>query len=84
MLGLGLIGASRQTLRSTNAIANLNGSVERYTRNVKRWRGGEMIQRWVSATLLDVEHRFRRVRGLRDLPCPMSVLDDQQEHFICS
>ena len=60
---LGLTGALQRTLRSTNAIENLNSSVQRYTRNVKRWRGGEMIQRWVSAALLDAEGRFRRVRG---------------------
>ena len=38
------------TLRSANELKNLH-----YTRNVKRWRGGEMIQRWVSAALLDAE-----------------------------
>ena len=31
----------------------LNGSVERYARNVKRWRGGQMIQRWVASALMD-------------------------------
>ena len=78
---LGLTGALQRTLRSTNAIENLNGSVERYTRNVKRWRGGEMIQRWVSAALLDAERRFRRVRGFRDMPRLMSVLDTPSGHF---
>ena len=24
-------------------------TVQRYTRNVKRWRGGAMVQRWVAA-----------------------------------
>ena len=36
---LGLQGALYRTLRSTNTIENLNGSVADYTRNVKRWRG---------------------------------------------
>ena len=35
----GLTGALQRTLRTTNIVENLNGSVERYTRNVKRWRG---------------------------------------------
>ena len=78
---LGLTGALHRTLRSTNAIENLNGSVERYTRNVKRWRGGEMIQRWVSAALLDAEQRFRRVRGFRDMPRLMLALDDPSARF---
>ena len=57
------------------------GSVERYTRNFKRWRGGEMIQRWVSAALLDAERRFRRVRGFLDMPRLMLALDDPSTHF---
>ena len=64
---LGLTGALQRTLRTTNIIENLNGSVERYTRNVKRWRGGQMIQRWVASALVEAEPRFRRVRGYRDL-----------------
>ena len=64
---LGLTGALQRTLRTTNIIENLNGSVERYTRNVKRWRGGQMIQRWVASALVEAEKHFRRVRGYRDL-----------------
>jgi hypothetical protein len=32
-------------------IENLNGSVADYTKNVKRWRGGGMILRWVGAVV---------------------------------
>ena len=72
---LGLTGALQRTLRTTNIIENLNGSVERYTRNVKRWRGGQMIQRWVASALVEAEPRFRRVRGYRDLQYLVSALD---------
>ena len=72
---LGLTGALQRTLRSTNIIENLNGSVERYTRNVKRWRGGQMIQRWVASALVEAEKHFRRVRGYRDLPHLVVALD---------
>ena len=73
---LGLTGAlQRTTLRTTNIIENLNGSVERYTRNVKRWRGGQMIQRWVASALVEAEPRFRRVRGYRDLLHLVGALD---------
>ena len=78
---LGLTGALQRTVRSTNAIENLNGSVQRYTRNVKRWRGGEMVQRWVSAALLDAEQRFRRLRGYRDMPQLLSALNDPASPF---
>ena len=64
---LGLTGPLQRTLRTTNIIENLNGSVERYARNVRRWRGGQMIQRWVASALVEAEKHFRRVRGYRDL-----------------
>ena len=72
---LGLTGALQRTLRTTNIIENLNGSVERYTRNVKRWRGGQMIQRWMASALVEAEKHFRRVRGYRDLQRLIGALD---------
>ena len=75
---LGLTGALQRTLRTTNLIENLNGSVERYARNVRRWRGGQMIQRWVASALVEAEKHFRRVRGYRDLRhlvCALDALD---------
>ncbi len=72
---LGITGALARTLRTTNMIENLNGSVDAYTRNVKRWRSGLMIQRWVSAALHEAEKRFRRVRGCADMPRLVTVLD---------
>ena len=74
---LGVRGALYRTLRSTNAIENLNGSVASYTRNVKRWRGGSMLKRWVCAAILDASKRFRRIRGYRDLPAFSKALEEQ-------
>ena len=65
----------QRTLRTTNIIENLNGGVERYTRNVKRWRGGQMIQRWVASALLEAEQHFRRIRGYRDMRHLVRALD---------
>ena len=64
---LGIEGSLYRTLRSTNTIENLNGSIATYTRNVKRWQGGSMILRWASAAVLDASKRFRRIRGYREL-----------------
>ena len=44
---LGLMGALLRTLHTANVI-DLMGSVENYKRRVKRWRGGQMIQRRVA------------------------------------
>lgn len=67
LLVLGIQGALYRTLRTTNAIENLNGSVADYTKNVKRWRGGKMILRWVGAAVVEAGKRFRKVRGHRDM-----------------
>ena len=65
-------------MRSTKS---LNGSVQCYTHNVERWRGGEMIQRWVSAALLNAEHRLRRLRGVRDMVRLILALDNRSDCF---
>lgn len=64
---LGIDGALYRTLRTTNAIENLNGSVAHYTRNVRRWRDGRMLIRWIGAALLEARRGFRRLRGYRDI-----------------
>jgi transposase-like protein len=65
---LDLPGALRTFLVSTNAIENLIGTSRRISRNVKRWRSGEMIVRWTAIGLAQAEKNFRRVRGYRHLP----------------
>ncbi|MGH7288936.1 MAG: transposase, partial [Myxococcota bacterium] len=67
LLTLGIEGALYRTLRSTNPIENLNGSVADYTKNVKRWRAGAMILRWVGAAVVEASQGFRKIRGHRDL-----------------
>jgi hypothetical protein len=32
-------------------------------RNVKRWRGGQMMLRWVAAEVLEAANGFRRLQG---------------------
>ncbi len=74
---LGVTGALYRTLRSTNAIENLNGLVGQFVRNVRRWRDGQMLVRWVAAGLQQAQGRFRRIRGCRDLPALIRALDRQ-------
>lgn len=70
-------GALYKTLRTTNPIENLNSSLGLYTRNVKRWRGGLMIQRWVSAGLIEAEKKFRRVHGYKEMAALIVRLDNR-------
>ncbi len=40
---------------------------EKVTGRVKRWRDGDMRQRWCTSGLLDAEGRFNRVKGYKHL-----------------
>ena len=40
-----------------------------------------MIQRWVSAALLEAEKQFRRVRGYRDMRHLIRALDALSPHL---
>jgi putative transposase len=75
---LGIRGSLYRTLATTNPVENLNGSVSRFTRNVKRWRDGAMVVRWVATGVRGAEHRFRRVRGFRDMPRLVAALRKHQ------
>jgi transposase-like protein len=65
---LGVIGALRRTLVSTNPIESMISRVRDTQRNVKRWRPGDMRLRWTAAGLAEAQASFRRVKGHRDLP----------------
>ncbi len=80
-LRLDVHGSLYRTLRSTNPIENLNGSVARHTRNVKRWRNGLMVQRWVAMALGEAEKKFRRVRGFREMGDLIAALNEHQQHL---
>lgn len=73
-LGIKVGGTLWKTLRSTNPIENLNGGVAKFTRNVRRWRNGSMILRWVGSAILEAEKKFRRVRGHREIPVLIQAL----------
>jgi hypothetical protein len=64
---LGVKGALKATLESTNPCESMIECVRRTARNVKRWRDGEMALRWTAAEMLEAERQFRRVIGYRDL-----------------
>jgi transposase-like protein len=67
LIGLGVEGALYRTLRTTNPIENLNGLIVHYSRNVKRWRDGQMVLRWMASSLNEASRGFRAVRGYRDM-----------------
>lgn len=65
----------RMTLASTNVIESTFSIVETICRNVKRWHGGDQRERWVGSGLLIAEKQFRRVRGHKQIPALIRVLE---------
>jgi putative transposase len=65
---LGVTGALRRTLCSTNPIESMFDTVRTTQRNVKRWQDGDMRLRWTAAAMAQAQQGFRRVKGHRDLP----------------
>ncbi len=65
----------RQTLSTTNPIESAFSVAESVTRRVKRWRDGDMRERWCAAGLLDAERRFNRIKGYKYLPQLLAALD---------
>jgi putative transposase len=64
----------RRTLSSTNVIESAFSIVETVCRNVKRWRAGDQIERWLGSGLLVAERQFRKVIGFRQIPLLLSSL----------
>jgi hypothetical protein len=58
----------------TNVIESAFSIVETVCRNVKRWRDGDHIERWVGSGLLVAEDQFRKVIGFRHIPLVLSSM----------
>lgn len=75
VIRLGVPELLRKTLATTNPIESAFSVAESVTRRVKRWRDGDMRQRWCVAGLVDAESRFNRVKGHKHLPQLLTALD---------
>jgi putative transposase len=62
------------SFKTTNLIESVMARVEAKTRRVSHWRTSDQKQRWCSATLLEIEQRFRRVKGVHHLPLLQAAL----------
>jgi transposase-like protein len=71
---LGIGDLLRKTLCSTNPIESCFSVTRTVTGRVKRWRGGEMVQRWAVASLLRAEKKFRRIKGYKEIPKLLAAL----------
>ena len=80
VLSFGLSERLRLSLATTNAIESLMSRTRHVKRNVKRWRDGSMVVRWVAAGVLEATKGFRRLRGMKEMPKLVAALRtrDQQ------
>ena len=78
---LGLSDRLRQSLATTNAIESLISRTRHVKRNVKRWRGGQMVLRWTAAAILEAVKGFRRLKGHKDMPKLVAALRLRDQQF---
>jgi putative transposase len=86
VLTLNLSDRLRHSLATTNAIESLISRTRHVKRNVKRWRGGQMVLRWTAAAVLEAVKGFRRLKGHKDMPKLVAALRarDQQLGIVVS
>lgn len=77
---LGLPKMLRRCLGSTNLIESPNSGIRTRTRRVKHWQDHAMVVRWVAASLLDMEKRFKRIMGYQQLWMLEAKLRDLAEN----
>jgi transposase-like protein len=75
VLRLGVPPILARTLRSTNAIESMISICRDHTRNVKRWRDGQMVLRWCAAGMVEASKQFHRVKGHLHLPVLREALE---------
>ena len=80
---LGLPAELRRSLACTNIIENMNGTIRRVCRNVKRWQDAKMALRWTAAAMLEAAKGFRRLKAHKQLPLlRAALLAHQAKHTI--
>lgn len=65
---LGVPHLLRLTLYSTNPIESIFSTVRHCEKNIKRYWGSKMSQRWLAAVALEAETNFRTARGFQSIP----------------
>jgi hypothetical protein len=68
----------RRSLATTNAAESLISRTRLVKRNATRWRGGQMMLRWVAAGVLEAVTGFPRLKGYADMPTRALRARDRQ------
>src|SRR3989441_11971137 len=75
ILRLGVPPTLARTLRSTNSIESMIEICREHSKNVKRWRDGQMALRWCAAGMYEAAKQFRRVNGYLHVTALRVALD---------
>ena len=75
VVALGLPSTLARTMRSTNPIESMLSICRERSKNVKRWRDGQMALRWCAAGMVAAGTQFRRVNGYLHLPALRDALE---------
>ena len=81
VLRLPLSDRLRRSLATTNPIESLMSRTRHVHRNVKRWRSGKMMIRWMTAAVFEAAKGFRRLKGCKDLPALVTALRQRDEQL---
>jgi transposase-like protein len=82
VLRLGVSPMLARTLRSTNAVESMIEICRDHSRNVKRWRDGQMALRWCAAGMVEAGKQFRRVNGHLHLATLKKALEQQFQEAV--
>jgi putative transposase len=72
---LGITGVLRKSVSNTNIIESAFSTAKKHTRNVKRWKNDDQIERWLVRGVVYAENKFRKVRGYSQISKPRNALD---------
>jgi len=64
---LGLSVELGKSLSTTNTIENVNSKLGNYLRKIKHWKTPDMLARWVSLAMLEIEPRMRKINNYKKL-----------------
>lgn len=71
---LGVYGVLGRSFKTTNCLESANAQIEQRCSKVDAWKTSNQRQRWLAASLLDIEPRLRRVKGHGHLPLLVRAL----------
>ena len=64
---LGLSVQLGRSLSTTNCIENINSRLGSYLRKIKYWKTPDMLARWTSMGLIEIETRLRKINNYKKL-----------------